>query len=252
MAKNKRLSHDQKRKAKLAKQARKAAQDVSPLAYEGKKYKRDELVPVFLQTETGIYEAYVMTRRQLTDRQVRSALEKLILQLRQGPLPPLGDTDRGEVVEGQEDDLIIWRIRSNWQTLDFDPGLDNLIGVLRTTLNSIHIWSSPSAASRGYLHYIEGFLRKGGISVQEVSAEGEPVPEPEEPELLRIGRAWCETDDREAADAFRRLALEMIERGEAETVVEVCQRLAGGLQPGRLINEVLAMSLTAQKAMPRG
>lgn len=252
MAKNKRLSHDQKRKAKLAKQARKVAQDLSPLAYEGKKYKRDDLVPVFLQTEIGIYEAYVMTERKLTDHQVRSAVEKLVLQLGQGPLPPLEDTQRERVVEGQEEDLVLRRIRSNWLGLTFDPGLDNLIGVLRTTLNSIHVWSSPSAASRGYLHYLEGFLRKGGVSVQAVTADGEPLPEPEEPKLLQIGRAWCETDDREAADAFHKLALETIEDGEAETVVEVCQRLAGGLQPGRLINEVLAMSLTAQKAMRSG
>jgi hypothetical protein len=252
MAKKSRLSHDQKRKAKLAKQARRALSGRSALAYEGSKYKRDELVPVFLQTEIGIYEAYVITDRKLTDRTVTAAVEKLVLQLREGPLPPLEDVGNERVVEGQEEDLVVRRIRSNWLGLKSDPGEDNLSGVLRTTLNSIHTWTSPGPTSQGYLHYLEGFLKKAGISVEMVEESGEPVPEPEEPELLRLGRVWCATDDRDAADAFHARAGAMIEHGEAETVVEVCQQLAGGLPAGRLMNEVLAMSVTAQKAMRGG
>ncbi len=247
MAKKNRLSHDQKRKAKLAKEARRERQNMSPLAYDGKKYKTDALVPVFLATETGIYEAYVMTDRQLTDRQVRSALEKLILQLRQGPLPPAED---GTIrhVPGQEEDLIVNNVRRHLQEMSPPPSTENLIGVLRTTLNSIHVWTTRGAESRGYLNYVEGFLRKGGISVEKVSAEGEPLPEPEEPELLQIGRRWCETGDREADDQFHELAMKMIEDGEGETVVNVCQQLAGGLERGLILNELLALSLTAQRA----
>jgi hypothetical protein len=247
MSKNKRLSRDQKRKAKLAKEARKAREDTSPLAYEGKKYKRDDLVPVYLATETAIHEVFVITQRQLTDRTVRSALERLIVQMRQGPLPPLEDTGSLEVKEGQEEDGIIDNIRRHWaEDLEEWPGTDDVIGVLRTTLNSIHIWGTHSAQTRGYLNYLEGFLKKGGVSVDMVDAEGEPVAV-EEPELLQIGHAWCEEDDREARDAFYKLAREMMRTGEAETVVEVCQRLAGGLERGTTMNELLALSLEAQR-----
>ena len=60
MAKKNRLSRDQKRKAKLTKEARRARLDTSPLAYEGKKYKTDALVPVYLATETAILEVFVL------------------------------------------------------------------------------------------------------------------------------------------------------------------------------------------------
>ena len=64
MSKKKRLSHDQKRKAKLAKEARKNPQR-SPLAYTGNKYKTDELVPIVYETELAIHEADAITGRRL-------------------------------------------------------------------------------------------------------------------------------------------------------------------------------------------
>jgi hypothetical protein len=251
VSKKNRLSRDQKRKAKLTREARRAREDASPLAYEGKKYKRDDLVPVYLATETAILEVFVMTERRLTDRMVRAALEKLVLQLRQGPLPPLEDTGTLEVIPGQEEDLIIRNIRRHWLDLDPWPSTDDLIGVLRTTLNSVNVWSTRGAESRGYLHYIEGFLNKGGVSVSQVSPEGVPE-EPEETELLEIGLEWCDTGEREAGDEFRKLAWEMIRNGEGQTVANVCQRLAGGLERGPMLNELLALSLEAQRTLPPG
>src|SRR5262249_61177625 len=129
-----RLSRDQKRKAKLAKEA-KRSQPHSSLVYEGNKYKTDELVPVFLHTEIGIYESYVMTDRKLTDRDVEAALEKLILSMRHGTLPPMSERGPTEEGDADETDLIIWNIRRNWQEL-FKEGprvsAERLIGGLRT------------------------------------------------------------------------------------------------------------------------
>src|SRR5438270_169153 len=81
MGRKNRLSRDQKRKAKLAKQAKKAS-PANSLAITGNRYKTEELLPVVMRTEVGIYEAYVMTGRTLTDHQVASALTKLVLQMR--------------------------------------------------------------------------------------------------------------------------------------------------------------------------
>ncbi len=50
-------------------------------------------------------------------------------------------------------------------------GVETLIGVLRTTLDSIRTWGSASPTSRGYLNYIEGFLGKAGISVRKATAD---------------------------------------------------------------------------------
>jgi hypothetical protein len=144
------------------------------LAYQGNKYKTDELIPWVYRTEVGIYESFVMTHRRLTDHEVRAALEELVLQIRAG-LPPIphdaAEADR--VIEGTQN-LVIWNIRQNWHLRARSlpsPGRDALVGVLRTILGSIEVWGSPSPSSRGYLDFIEGFLTEAGVSVEEVSPE---------------------------------------------------------------------------------
>src|SRR5206468_5608884 len=132
-----RQSRDQKRKAKLEKRARRSQPHVS-MAYHGNKFRTEELVPALFRTETGIYESFVMSDRQMTDKTVVTALERLITQMRQGPLPALPG---GEGVDlADETDLILFNIHRNWQSLADDPRpptRDELIGVLRTILGSI-------------------------------------------------------------------------------------------------------------------
>lgn len=234
MGKKNQQSRDQKRKAKLAERARRSGQ-TSSLAYTGTKYKRDELVRVFYRTEVGIYESFVVTQRTLTDRMVAGAATKLVLQLRQGPLSPLDNVEGVDHIAGQEDDLVIWNIRRNWQHLfqtEPHPGSKNLQGVLRTILGSISTWSTPGAQSQGYMHYLEGFLKRMGVSVELCSADRKPISPPPEDELLAIGRAWCGGDSRAAAE-FQKLAEYLTRSGQAERVAEACQHVigeAGGLR----------------------
>jgi hypothetical protein len=253
MAKHKRLSHDQKRKAKLAREARRARPQ-SSLAYHGNKYKTDELANVFFRTELGIYESWVMTDRELTDRDVEAALEKLVLQMRRGPLPAFAD-DTTAPVGAEATDLIIWNIRRNWHDLFQEeprPSADKLMGVLRTLLSSVDTWSSPSPTSRGYLHFIEGFLKKAGATVTAYDPEGNPQAAPEADDLLAVGQAWCAGGDPTAAADFRALAETMIRTGEAERVVEVCQTLMGEAPAPDILAELSKLSLWAQqKLRPR-
>ena len=258
MGKNARLSRDQKRKAKLARRPDRPGSK-SVLAYEGKKYRSDELVPVVFRTEVAIYEADEMQDRCLTDRTVQAALENLVRQMRAGPLPPLEQTtDVIEVKTGAEEDFLIWNIRRNWQILfeednEPHPGKDNLIGVLRTLLNSMHFWGSPSPQSRGYLAFVEGFVTKSGASIQKYRHEGDnliPVEPADEDELLLIGREWCFDGDKEAADDFRARAQDMIAKGQAERVFEICQQLMGEIADTRYpLTELRAIAIAAQKAM---
>ncbi len=249
MAKKKRLSRDQKRKAKLADRNRRGGETFA-LALTGDKYKTDELSPFYLHTETGIYESYVMTDRRLTDRTVGAALTKLILQMRQGPLPPLDDPERVEAVAGREEDLIIANIRRNWEDLFASgrrPSADEVEGGLRTLLGSISVWSSGGAQSRGYLHYIEGFLRQAGVRVEAYSDDFEPEPEPPEDELEEIGLDWCHGDVR-AGQEFRKLAEQRIRTGRAASVSEVCRRLLGEAGGGATTRELSALALRADDA----
>jgi len=248
------LSRDQKRKKKLAERAKKERAQTSPLAYTGNRYKTDALTPVYLHTETGIYETFVMTDRQLTDREVASALERMVLQMRQGPLPAFDESGASGEGEGNEE-LIIWNIRRNWQELyERNPRLDReaMIGVLRTLLGSIETWSTPSAQSRGYLHFVEGFLKKAGVRVEKVSPDTlEPVAERKEEDLLTVGRVWCAGDD-EAGERFRELAEQMTDAGHPERVAEIAQQLLGEISatgPDWLIKDLSALAIRAQRAM---
>ena len=229
MGKNDRLSRDQKRKAKLKKRAERSRKR-EPLAYTGKKYKTEEFVPTFYRTEIGIYESYVLCDRELTDDEVEAAIERLVIQMREGPLPPLPETDVITITEDGEEDLVITNIRRNWQILEDKgslPGQDDLIGILRTTLNSISIWRSQSLNSQGYLRYIEGFLKKSGVSVQQATQDFQPLPEPDEDPLLVIGRAWITKGDNAARDEFADQIESLLRSGGNERVIDVCQQLIG-------------------------
>src|SRR5262249_28623564 len=140
MSKNRRQSRDQKRKAKLSERARRQrAREPVSLAYEGNKYKTDELLPVVSETELGIHMADQVSDNRLLDRHVKQALEQMVLGLRDDSLPPFELRERIEYVPGEEADLITYMIRRNWDELFVrfpDPGKDDQIGILRTLLNS--------------------------------------------------------------------------------------------------------------------
>ena len=229
MAKDRR-SRDQKRKNKLAKRNRKARQSVS-LAYMGEKYKTDELVPIWMQTETGIYETFVITDRKLLDQTVVASLEKLIMRLRTGTLAPLTDDAVIDYEVGHEEDLVIENIRRRWELYfedEWRPPKDKLIGVLRTILGSIETMRSPSPRSQSYMRHIAGFLtKKLGVSVKKVSADMQPLPEPEEDDLVLLGRQWILDDNQEARAEFHELASDRMSNGQAERVIDACHQLLG-------------------------
>ena len=161
-----------KRKAKQKQGNRKPA----VLAYRGNKYRTEELVRLILDTETAVYECFVITKRRLTDHDVRSALQTLVMQIRKGLFSPQEDVQSQEGVADGEVEFVIWNVRGRWHHF-FErhpcPGRDKLIGVLRTILGSIEVRGSIDRNSRGYLEYIEEFLGKVGVSVEEYSSEAE-------------------------------------------------------------------------------
>lgn len=116
--------------------------------------------------EMGIREADVASQRRLTDREVQQKLAQLIELLRHGPLELQNFDEPVEVTHGQEADLIIRFISRNWQQRfggDAGVGRDNQIGILRTILGSIE--THRSSSGRGYLTFLESFLRKAGVRI---------------------------------------------------------------------------------------
>lgn len=258
-----------RRQRKLEKKRRKEEQQrikhrnrpvsAASLAYHGDRYKTDEFVPIFASTETGIIEAFAISDRRLTDRSVEQALVKMIVGMRQDTLQPLNgealsseEATSFEGKAGDEQELIIWRVSSHWQDLFENkpaPARDTLIGVLRTILGSIEVWRSPGPTSRGYLHYIDGFLGKAGISVESYPVDEEPDEEDDQQELLELGRDWCYDGDEEARLVFENLVQHLIHSGQAETVVDVCQQLIGETGNSPVMASLMDYSLQAQRRL---
>jgi hypothetical protein len=177
MASRKKLSHDQKRKKKLAERNKArglTGNAVTP--YEGQKYKEPEYADVLFRTECGIREADEISQRSLTDRQVEASLDLLVRQLR-------GETSTPST------DLIGSRIRAHWaECLPSQPfrlSNDDLTGILRTLLGSVRVRTRMTPGGRGYLEYLTRFLAKLGFNARSVSPEellelegGAPEPLP--------------------------------------------------------------------------
>jgi len=253
VAKN-RNNRDQKRKKKLQERKQKARQSES-LAYMGKKYQTEELVPAWMNTEIGIYETYVMADRQLLDQTVVVSIEKLIRQIRAGTLPPREDKAEIRYEVGGEEDLVIANIRRNWErhfAEEWQPPRDKLIGVLRTILGSIEKVRAPGPRSQSYMRHIEGFLtKKLGVSVKQYSQDVEPVPEPPEDKLLTLGRRWILEESEQAAVEFQDFVDYLLKRGAADRVIGCCHQLMGEESDpnSEVVAKLTSLSLQAQESL---
>jgi hypothetical protein len=253
MSKKARLSHDQKRKQKLAKRNRRQLPSES-LAYTGNRYKTKELVKPLFETEIGIYEAFVISQQHLTDGDVETELHDLIAELRERPAAEL------IYAEAADDDdeprgLVTTTVFLRWGALlekGVLPGRDELIGILRTTLGSLETWRSRSASSRGYLNYLQGFMNKMGVRVALADKDGAVLAGGPPDELYEIGEMWL-AGSPEARHRFSALANELLEQGESQRVVDACQRLLGNIaSPTRPEFPMLSeLSIRAQKTQQK-
>jgi hypothetical protein len=205
----KKLSHDQKRKLKLKKKAERSNKHES-MAYYGHKYKAAEYVPIIHRTEIGIYESYVISDGSLTDDDVESGIEQLIGQIRAATLPRLSEHSQAatsdQTEETQEEELLIWNIRRNWQIfaeVNSLPARDDLIGVLRTILSSVETRRSMALHPQGYLRFLEGFMKETGVRVAKVAPDRLPRGLVEEVRQRSLTQPWSDHDlenDHEAED----------------------------------------------------
>jgi len=245
---------EQKRKKVLAEKKRKT-QQAEGLTYMGSKYQTEELTTTWLHTETGIYEAYVISERKLLDQTVFAAVERLARQLRAGTLPPLSD-ERG--IDYDPDDLerlVLDCIRLSWADRFGEgerPPRDKLVGVLRSILGSITKVRAAGPQSQSYLQHIAGFLTKRcGIRVQEYTGEGKPVPEPPEDPLVTLGREWYEDGDLDARAEFYELAQDLVKAGQSSRVISACHLLIGEMtEPiSEITAELTAIILSAGNSL---
>jgi hypothetical protein len=157
---SKKLSRDQKRRAKLAERKRRQ-KPAEPLPYEGQKYRADAYLPYVFRTETAVLEAYLESDRKLTNEQVRQAFVQLIERLRHHSLAVIAEVEpEAQAEPGTVEDVVL-RIRRGWQDLftQRQPcSRDDMIGILRMLLFSIEAQGWNSGPGRGYLVFLEKFL----------------------------------------------------------------------------------------------
>lgn len=164
------LSRDQRRRAKLAKR-RPDSGGFGPRSQNRSisgKYRKARFAEPVYYTELGILVSYVMTQKRLTDDMVREGIKRLIARLDAGSVqfPPIDDPDLFDSPEPAN--FLIWNIGDQWRRL-YARGarlaIKDLIGILRTVLDSVDVWATGAKDSRGYLTYLEGFMEKLGVHV---------------------------------------------------------------------------------------
>jgi hypothetical protein len=161
------LSHDQKRKAKLAKRAKKQPRDNEPMPYSGQKYQASGWARHVYATEKAIHETIKLSNSTLTNKQVKAALIALIEHIRAGQQAILSeDTPVVPYTPGAEVEFLVWNIRSHWRLLvdEIGPVLkEDFVGILRTLLYSLQAHAWKTGEQRGYVAFIEDFLDRGGL-----------------------------------------------------------------------------------------
>jgi len=148
---------DVKRRKKLAAKAKLKAKN-KVLPYEGTKYQADVWRPYVDAVDDAVFDVMGGSSRQLTDIAVRKSFEALARQLR-GGLPPLPAADENSLpyTPDSEVDFLVQTIRQNWAKAFARFGScqpADLIGVLRTLLNSINAHAWNTGATRGYVDFV--------------------------------------------------------------------------------------------------
>jgi len=207
-----------KRKAKLAKEKKRNPAAAPSLIYRGTKYQTDEFTQLVYATESGIFEAHEESGRRLVDRDVTVAIETVIRRLRKNA-PLKAETLPDSQDEGDAE-VLIRAILAHWEPLGSMYSREQRIGVLRTLLGSIEIWSQRGPSRRGYLSFLEGFL--GRIDPGSLTAGGG-----EETELVEIGRQWLRDNDGEARREFMGLAESYQDSGRSAELAQNCRQLIG-------------------------
>lgn len=158
---SRKLSRDQKRKAKLAERNQRRQKSAEPFPYSGRKYQAAAYVPYIYQTESAVLAAYLDSGRQLTNEQVRQAFVQLIERLRHDSPAAVAEVEADEqAAPGTVDDVVL-RIRRSWGRLftEREPcSRNDMVGILRTLLYSIQAHAWNTGPSRGYLAYLEKFF----------------------------------------------------------------------------------------------
>jgi len=168
---------EKERQRLIKEQLRKRLQEnLTP--YSGHKYQQPAWVHAVFATEKAIYEIVMLSQRRLTNDHCKAAFERLIRMLHTAEQPELLPQDnRDRYVLDLTDDLpeaLAVMIRREWgfHVANYHPvAKADWIGILRTLLHSLEAHAWNTGPLKGYLHYLEGFMR-GRLGMEVVVVNG--------------------------------------------------------------------------------
>lgn len=198
------------KKRKQRQQPRRASQPA-------KGYRTEKYVEHIFTIEVGVLQAATVLP-ELTDAEVLAALEKLTTQVRSSGLP------RFQKQPTDTEGVIAWLIVQGWEDLFRRRGrlsTQDMAGCLETVIESArtHVRKRDG---RGYLDYLQKFMKRAGVSIQVVPAdeledtelEDDSFDDLERMSLAELGALWLrEPDFVEAQDAFENRAHVQITQG---------------------------------------
>lgn len=117
-------------------------------------------------TESAIFQVHLTVQRRLTDRNVKTAITRMLRLVAQGRLrfPPADENDLFDSVDVH--DYLIWSIGQKWRDLateGYRLSRREIAGVLASILTSVDCWTTSADRSQGYLQYLETLLVKGDV-----------------------------------------------------------------------------------------
>lgn len=222
-----------------------------------KNYRTPEYIETIAYAETGIYRAFVASRYEITDHDVRQSIHALIRELRDRGYTLADERDVVEVGEEFTEDLVTWMIKMSWGDL-FDQrphhSDEDLIGCLGVILDSIETWSTPASDSRGYLWYCAGFVQRMGVWATRVpsSPDQEAAWEEEETDediLRELGEVWLDRPNSKNSQAFQQKGREMLDDRQAQEVINACQYLIGQTNEEAVIEKLVPLLQPAYRQL---
>jgi tetratricopeptide (TPR) repeat protein len=194
-----------------------------------KNYRTAQYVEYIFTAEVGVLQAATLLP-ELTDGEVLNALRKLVAQIDAGGLPRFREQPT------DTDGMIVWLIVQGWEDLfrrKSRLSTPDMVGVLNTVIESAqtHV---RNPRGRGYLKYLEQFMKRAGVSIKVKPAsefEGEGAEEDlvydfDRMSLAELGKLFVkEPDVLGLDDAFENRANAQIVAGQADEVIALCRPL---------------------------
>ncbi len=204
-------------------------------------YKTPEYVEYIFALEMGIFQADTILL-SLTDGHILAALESLVIQIQIKGLPHFREQPT------EPEGLVTWLIVGSWREEAFRQfgklSKKEMIGCLKTAIESVETRSSGQVNGRNYLNYLKKFMKKAGLRMEleganyleDFLASRRLFKNHERMSLAELGKRWMRDPGYiEVNELFTARAETLIVKGQGQQVIQTCQKLTQQTEEDHLL-----------------